>query len=72
MPKSRLPLAAAIVGPALADAIGRRSVTPLRDAPLLLADQIAYGAGVWLGAIEERECGPLLPSFTTWPRRGDA
>ena len=41
----------------------------LLDAPLVTADQMAYGAGVWAGVVAEREVGPLLPSFTNWPQR---
>ena len=43
----------------------------LRHLPLLLADEVAYGTGVWQGVVTQREPGPLLPDFTTWPRRGD-
>lgn len=43
----------------------------VRDLPLLLADEMAYGLGVWLGVVEQHDAGPLLPELTTWPRRGD-
>ncbi|HEX6025141.1 MAG TPA: mycofactocin biosynthesis glycosyltransferase MftF [Solirubrobacter sp.] len=33
--------------------------------PLRLADDIAYGAGVWIGCLEHRTLDPLLPS-TGW------
>ena len=34
---------------------------PLTWAGLRLADDLAYGTGVWLGALRDREPGPLLP-----------
>jgi hypothetical protein len=34
-----------------------------------LVDDLAYGVGVWKGVIAEREPGPLLPSFRSWPGR---
>ncbi len=71
VPRARLPIAAAVIGPAVADAVCRRSTTPLRDAPALLADELAYGAGVWRGVFEERTLAPLAPSFTRRPTRGD-
>ncbi len=70
LPRARVPVAAAFVAPAVADAVRARSLTPLRDAPIQWADEMAYGAGVWTGVVAQREPGPLLPRFTTWPRRG--
>jgi mycofactocin system glycosyltransferase len=37
-----------------------------------LVDDLAYGAGVWKGVIAEREPGPLVPDFTSWPGRSSA
>ncbi|MDO8363745.1 MAG: mycofactocin biosynthesis glycosyltransferase MftF [Actinomycetota bacterium] len=68
--RARLPVLAAFVAPSLLDAVAGRSTQPLADAPLLLAEQMAYGAGVWTGVVQEREAGPLLPELTTWPKRG--
>ena len=34
-----------------------------------LVDDLAYGVGVWKGVVAERQPGPLLPSFTSWPGR---
>lgn len=67
--KARLPLAAAVAVPSLIDAARSRSARPITDLPLLTAEQMAYGAGVWAGVIAEREVGPLAPEFTNWPRR---
>lgn len=71
VPRARLPLVAACVGPSAVEALRQRSSQPLRDLPLLLADEMAYGAGVWRGVIDEREPGPLVPDLSGWPRRGD-
>jgi mycofactocin system glycosyltransferase len=51
---------------------GRRagaSLDPVRYAALRLADDVAYGAGVWAGAWADRQAGALLPSFEAWPPR---
>ena len=53
------------------EAWSRKDADELRHLPLLLADEVAYGTGVWQGVVTQREPGPLLPGFTTWPRRGD-
>jgi mycofactocin system glycosyltransferase len=71
VPRLRLPLLAACLGPSLADAVRARSAQPLLDAPLLLADEAAYGTGVWAGAVARREPGPLVPDLSGWPPRGD-
>ena len=68
--RARLPVAAAVVVPVLIDALRARSVQPVLDAPLALADHAAYGAGVWAGVLAERELGPLLPDVRSWPPRG--
>ena len=67
--RARLPVIAALVGPALVDALVARSVQPLVDAPMMATDQMAYGAGVWAGVLAEREVGPLWPELTNWPSR---
>lgn len=68
--RARLPIAIAVVAPRLGEALRSRSLTPLADSPARLADEMAYGAGLWAGVIGEREVGPLVPEFTTWPQRG--
>ena len=60
---------APVVADVVADALRTRRARTLLDAPLLWADEAAYGAGVWAGVWAEREPGPLLPSLTTWPPR---
>jgi len=65
---------AALLAPAVAEAVADRrapSAPALTDAAAALADDIAYGAGVWQGVWKTGETGALLPAITTWPRRGD-
>lgn len=63
--------AAAVVLPAAVEAACRRSAQPLADLPLHVAEEAAYGLGVWEGVLAERSAGPLLPELSGWPRRGD-
>jgi hypothetical protein len=44
---------------------------PARFAALALADDAAYGTGVWLGCLRARSFHALLPSLTGWPARSD-
>jgi len=67
--RARVAVFAAVVGPALIDAARARSTQPLSDAPFVTVDQMAYGAGVWVGVLAEREVGPLWPELTNWPQR---
>lgn len=39
---------------------------------LRVADDLAYGAGVWWGALRRRSLSCLLPRARRWPPRGDA
>ena len=47
----------------------RPEVDPLRYSALRIADDLAYGAGVWAGSWRERRLDALLPSFEAWPPR---
>ncbi|MFB6641472.1 mycofactocin biosynthesis glycosyltransferase MftF [Streptomyces chartreusis] len=49
-----------------------RDVNPLLWCAAALADDLAYGAGVWRGALRERTAVPLLPDFTDPPHRPGA
>jgi hypothetical protein len=61
---------AAAIGPALVDWwILRPALDPARWMALRLGDDIAYGAGVWFGCIQEGLTEPLVPSFRNWPGR---
>jgi hypothetical protein len=39
--------------------------------PIVLIDDVAYGTGVWAGALRERTVAPLVPQVRTWPTRGE-
>ena len=67
--RARLPVVAALIAPALIDAVRTRSTQPFTDAPFVVADQMAYGAGVWAGVLADREIGPLWPELRNWPSR---
>ena len=41
----------------------RPALDPLRWTVAAIADDMAYGAGVWAGAVRARSLGPLLPSL---------
>jgi len=49
-----------------------RSLDPLSFTALHLADDVAYGAGVWVGCARHRCVTPLLPDFSAWPQRSGA
>lgn len=67
----RLPLLAVVVAPPLLDWVKRRGPgDPLRYVGLSIADDVAYGTGLWLGAFEEGKVGALAADFTNWPGRG--
>lgn len=44
----------------------------LARSALAIADDAAYGAGVWLGALRHRTLGPLVPRLVEWPPRDGA
>ena len=56
--------------PAAAWLRGRPRLDPLRFALAYLADEAAYGAGVYRGAAAERLAAPLLPRLAWLPRPG--
>jgi mycofactocin system glycosyltransferase len=63
--RARPALVAVAVAPALLDAWERRPGGGLaRFVALRLADDAAYGAGVWIGCARERSVRALLPSFS--------
>ena len=64
----RLPVFAAATVPPLIDWFGKRGTNSVAQyVALRLADDVAYGTGVWLGVIEQRSLGALAPKFTNWP-----
>jgi hypothetical protein len=64
----RLALASLLAGPPVAAWMrSRPRLDPFRFALGYLADEAAYGAGVYRGAITERLAAPLLPRFAWRP-----
>lgn len=72
-PRCRPAVAAAFLVPPLADWVrARPPLDPLRFATLRILDDVAYGAGVWAGALRERSGAALVPDLTNWPGRRPA
>lgn len=64
VPRSRPPLvAAAVVPPLLEWCQARPALDPARWVALRLADDVAYGAGVWAGCWRARSAAALAPRF---------
>ena len=60
--KTRSGAAVALLAPAVSRLGGRtRALDPVRFAALHVADDVAYGSGVWLGCLRARTPAPLLP-----------
>ncbi len=58
-------IAAMFVAPALENWRRRRpQLDPARYAALHIADEIAYGAGVWRGSVQARTTLALRPTFS--------
>lgn len=65
-----LALAGSLVSKRVRRVTALAAVTALADGgPVRLADDVAYGAGVWKGVLAAREFGPLLPDLRSWPGR---
>ncbi len=68
-PRTRRASALAFLVPALRDwAAEAGGLDPVRYAGLHVADDLSYGAGVWLGCARERTVGPLVPRVS-WRAR---
>ena len=63
----RVALAAALIPPLVDWWQGERSVDPARYVALRLADDLAYGAGVWAGCLRARSAAALAPDLSSWP-----
>jgi len=71
--RARRAMVAAVVIPPLVDWWqGERSVDPVRYLALRVADDLAYGAGVWAGCLQHRTAEPLRPDLRSWPGRTPA
>ena len=58
-----------VAGLMLADVYRMRPQNIGMFVPLRILDNLAYGAGVWAGAIRRRSLRCLLPQFSVWRRR---
>ncbi len=68
-PRARRIVVSAVVLPALWEWTRHRPpLDPARWLLLRVVDQVAYGTGVWVGAVRARTPDPLLPEITSWPR----
>ena len=65
-------LAAAVVPAAVDWCRTRPSVDPASYVGLRIADDLAYGAGVWLGCARSRTLAPLKPDLASWPGRSSS
>lgn len=63
----RAALAAAVLPPLAEWRRTRPPLDPARWVLLRLADDVAYGTGVWVGAVRARTAEPLVPDLTSWP-----
>jgi mycofactocin system glycosyltransferase len=71
--RARWAVVAAATVPALLDWDADMGIDRARYLVLRLADDVAYGAGVWVGCWRERSIAALLPELRSWPgRRADA
>lgn len=69
--RARRALVAAAIVPALLEWRERRpaGMDPARFVVAKLADDVAYGAGVWAGCVRARSLAALLPDLANWPGR---
>jgi len=65
-------LAAFVVPPLLEWVRERPKLDPVRWTAARLADDFAYGAGVWAGAVRARSAASLVPDLASWPGRRPA
>lgn len=67
----RLTLLAAALAPAVVDWMRQRpDVDPVSFVACRVADDVTYGAGVWLGALRAGTLDPLTPELVSWPKPG--
>lgn len=73
-PRTRRAAALALVVPAVSDWVADAGgLDPVRYAALHVADDVAYGTGVWLGCLRARTVRPLVPKIVlrsrVWTQR---
>ena len=66
----RAVLAAALVPPVVAWLRQRPPLDLGRYTAMRVADDLAYGLGVWQGCVAAGTVEPLLPDLASWPRPG--
>ena len=66
----RAAAASLLVGPGLVTWAARSETSPLRFVTAAIADDIAYGAGVWAGCARHRTIAPLRPIVRRSGKRG--
>jgi hypothetical protein len=63
-PRTRTAALALLLAPPLVEFAGRRPrLDPLRFTAAAIADDVAYGLGVWTGCVRARTVAPLVPSI---------
>jgi mycofactocin system glycosyltransferase len=68
--RARRVLAAAAIATAASDWRRERpDLDPVTYIVLRRLDDLAYGTGVWLGAVRHRDAAVLLPALSNWPPR---
>jgi mycofactocin system glycosyltransferase len=68
-PRTRRSAALALLVPAVANWVSDRpDLDLIRYTALHLADDVAYGSGVWLGSLKARTLAPLIPHIALRPR----
>ncbi|NBH10765.1 mycofactocin system glycosyltransferase, partial [Amycolatopsis sp. SID8362] len=68
--KRRAAAASLLLGPPLtAWAKNRPALDPVRYTAAAIADDVAYGAGVWAGCLAHRTLEPVRPAFVRRPLR---
>ena len=71
--RARWALVAAVAVTAASDVRAHRgTLDPASAAALRLADDVAYGAGVWAGMWRVRTIDPIVPVLSSWPGRTGA
>ena len=67
--RTRRSAALALLAPAINDWVARPGdLDPARYATLHVADDLSYGAGVWLGCLRSRTLRPLIPKISVRAR----
>ena len=71
-PARRALVAAAVLAPVAEWRSRRPPLDVFRWTAMRIADDVTYGAGVWVGCVRERSFAALAPDLTSWPGRRPA